>query len=150
MSRSGSRSNGFKNHPRQTSKPMAVRFTWLTENIGLKLVALLLAIGFWFYVVGEESVEITKTVPLEIRTANDKISIVKSSSSFLEVTLQAPRHLLSVLSSAEIAAHHEIGMAQKAGDYSFNVSAKDFTLPASEVRITKIFPSLVTVTVDEV
>ena len=129
---------------------MAVRFTWLTENLGLKLISLLLAIGFWFYVVGEESVEITKTVPLQIRSRNEKISVVKSSTSFLEVTFQAPRHMLSVMSSAEAGAVHEIDQEQKAGDYSFNVTSKNFQLPAPEIHIAKIFPSFVTVTLDEV
>ena len=129
---------------------MALPLKWLTENLGLKLISLLLAIGFWFYVVGEESVEITKTIPLEIRAPSEKISLVKSSTSYLEVTFKAPRHLLAVLSSDDIEAAHEVDSAQKAGDYSFNVNAKDFSLPSPEIRITKIFPSFVTVTLDEV
>ncbi len=33
---------------------------WLFANWALKLVSLILAIGFWFYVVGEERIEIMK------------------------------------------------------------------------------------------
>jgi len=128
---------------------MPSRFKWVTANLGLKVVSFLLALGFWFYVVGEESIEITKTVPLEVSATNEKISIVKSSTSFLEVTFQTPRHLLAVLSSSSIPAMHEIN-ADRAGDFSFNVTTKDFTLPGPEIRITKIFPSFVTVTLDEV
>jgi len=129
---------------------MAAPFKWMTENLGLKLVALLLAIGFWFYVAGEESIEMTRTVPLKISTANEKVRLVKSSTKFLEVTLQAPRHLLQLLSSADIRAVHEIEEAQQAGDYSFHVNVKDFSLPAPEIRISKIFPTFVTATLDEV
>lgn len=123
---------------------------WLTQNWGLKLVSLILAIGFWFYVVGEESIEFTKTIPIEILAPNERLSIVKSSTSFLEATFQSPRHLFSALSSANITAHHKIQGAEKAGDYSFNVQASDFSLPAAEIRITKIFPLFITVTLDEV
>ncbi len=126
------------------------RLIWLTENWGLKLISLLLAIGFWFYVVGEESIEITKTIPLEIRVPNEKLSVVKSSTAFLEVTLQSPRHLFSALSSSSISARHKIEGVQKAGDYSFNVGANDFSIPTPEIRIVKILPSFVTVTLDEV
>lgn len=122
---------------------------WLTDNWGLKLVSLLLAIGFWFYVVGEESIEVTRTVSLEILPPTDKLSVVKSSTSFLEVTFQSPRHMFSALSSGTITARHRIEGPQKAGDYSFNVSLGDFLLPAPEIRIIKIFPSFVTVTLDE-
>lgn len=129
---------------------MALSLKWFTEDVASKLISLLLAIGFWFYVVGEESIEITRTVPLEVRMPSPKVSLVKRSTSFLEVTFQTPRHLLSVLSSGDIRASHEVESVQKAGDYSFNVSAKDFSLPSPDIRITKIFPSLVTVTLDEV
>ncbi len=125
-------------------------FGWLTDNWGLKIVSLILAVGFWFYVVGEESVEFTKTIPIEIIAPNEKLSIVKSSTSFLEVTFQSPRHLFSALSSANISAHHKIQGAEKAGDYSFNLQSSDFSLPAPEIRITKIFPPYITVTLDEV
>ena len=127
-----------------------LRLGWLTENWGLKLISLLLAVGFWFYVVGEESIEITKTIPLEILPPSEKLSVVKSSTSFLEVTFQSPRHLFSALSSADVVARHKIEGVQKAGDYSFNVASSDFSLPAPEIRIIKIFPSFVTVTLDEV
>ncbi|MBI4358711.1 MAG: hypothetical protein HY584_05360 [Candidatus Omnitrophica bacterium] len=129
---------------------MRFRLGWLTENWGLKLISLLLAIGFWFYVVGEESIEITKTVSLEILPPSEKLSVVKSSTSYLEVTFQSPRHLFSALSSGTIIARHKISGVQKAGDYSFNVGINDFLLPAPEIRIVKIFPSFVTVTLDEV
>ena len=126
------------------------RLGWLTENWGLKIVSFLLAVGFWFYVVGEESIEITKTVPLELLPPADNLSVVKSSTSFLEVTFQSPRHMFSALSSSSLSAHHKIEGVQKAGDYSFNVGLNDFSLPTPEIRIVKIFPSFVTVTLDEV
>ena len=129
---------------------MKFSISWITENWILKLVSLLLAIGFWFYVVGEESIEVTKTVSLEILPPTDKLSVVKSSTSFLEVTFQSPRHMFSALSSGTITARHKIEGPQKAGDYSFNVSPNDFSFPAPEIRIVKIYPSLVTVTLDEV
>ena len=129
---------------------MRIRLSWLTENWGLKLISLLLAIGFWFYVVGEESIEITKTIPLEILSPNEKLSVVKSSTAFLEVTLQSPRHLFSALSSSNISASHKIEGVQKAGDYSFNLGSGDFSIPTPEIRVVKIFPSFVTVTLDEV
>src|SRR3989338_4774748 len=129
---------------------MTLLVKWFTENLASKLISLLLAIGFWFYVVGEESIEITKTIPLEVRTPSEKISLVKSSTSFLEATFKMPRHLLSVISSEDIKANHDVASVQKAGDYTFNVSEKDFSLPSPEIRVTKIFPSSVTVTLDEV
>ncbi|OGW86576.1 MAG: hypothetical protein A3C35_08475 [Omnitrophica bacterium RIFCSPHIGHO2_02_FULL_46_11] len=126
------------------------RLSWLIENWGIKLIALILAVGFWFYVVSEESIEATKTIPLAIISPSNQLRVVKSSSSFLEVTFQSPRHLFSAFSSGNVTARHKIEGIQKPGDYSFNVSVNDFTLPAPEIRVVKIFPSFITVSLDEV
>lgn len=128
---------------------MRIRLGWLTEQWGLKLISLVLAVGFWFYVVGEESIEITKTVPLEIIPPSEKLSVVKSSTYFLEATLHAPRNLMSAFSSVNITASHRIEGTQNPGDYSFTVSYNDFSLPAPTIRIVRVFPSVVTVTLDE-
>lgn len=128
---------------------MRLGLGWLTEHWWLKLVSLGLAIGFWFYVVGEESIEITKTVPLEVISPSEKLSVVKSSTYFLETTLQAPRNLISAFPSMNISASHKIEGTQKPGEYSFTVSYNDFSLPAPTIRIVKIFPTVITVTLDE-
>ena len=79
---------------------------WLTRDWGLKLISLLLAVGLWYYAVGEESIEVTRVVPLEIKITNPQMSILETSTRLVQVTLTAPRALLSDLASAEIRAVH--------------------------------------------
>lgn len=128
---------------------MKIGFGWLTDNWGIKLVSLFLAIGFWFYAVGEESIEITKTVPITLLPPNEKLSVVRSSTYFLEVTFRAPRNLIQAVSSDTIGAFHKIEEVTKPGDYSFNVQPGDFSLPAPTIGIIKISPPVVTVALDE-
>ena len=125
-------------------------FGWLTEHLWLKLVSLLLAIGFWFYVVGEESIEITKMVALEVKPPTEKLRVVKSSTRLLTVTFQSPRHMVSALSSGAVSAMHQIAGVEKPGEYSFTVSPDDILLSYPQVRIVKFFPSVVTATLDEI
>ncbi len=124
---------------------------WLTEHWGLKLVSLLLAIGFWFYALGEEMVEVTRYIPLriEMETGERKFSVSKRTTESLYVRLRAPRGLLSVLSTGEVSAYHKIEGLKRTGDYSFRVTSADIKLPSSNIRVANILPEVVSVVIDE-
>lgn len=125
--------------------------SWFTEHWGLKIVSLLLAIGFWFYAQGEEMVQVTRTIPFHIglEAKGRRLGISKRSHDSIYIRLEAPRGLLSVLSSGDISASHMITGVEKAGEYSFRVLPGDVKIPSSAVRVTSIYPETVTVMVDE-
>ncbi len=124
---------------------------WLTRDWGIKLVALALAIGLWFYAVGEESVEVERTVPLEVLVQNKQMSILKSSVKNVRVKLVAPRTRISEIASKDIHATHVIGNEVKtAGDYSFRLESREIRVPAPDIRVAEINPEVVVVTLDEV
>ena len=123
---------------------------WLTQNWGLKLVSLVLAIGLWYYAVGEEGIDVTRNVPLEIKIKNPQMSILETSARSVQVTLVAPRALLSDLTSEKILAVHEIGSDVKtAGEYSFRLEPREVKLSSFQIRVTKIEPEIIRVTLDE-
>lgn len=124
---------------------------WLTRDWGLKLVALALAVGLWFYAVGEESVEVERTVPLQIHVKNKQMSILKASVKSVRVKLAAPRTRISEITSKDIHAKHVIGSEVKtAGDYSFRLEAREIEVPSPDIRVMELSPSVVVVTLDEV
>lgn len=128
---------------------MRFSLDWLTNNLGLKIISLFLAIGFWFYAIGEESIEITRSVPLKIEIANDKLSEVSRSVDSLRVTFSAPRQLASNLMSENITAAHRVEGMKGAGNYTFAVTPQDISVNYPEVKISKIIPLSVTVSLDE-
>lgn len=129
---------------------MRFDFSWITDHWGMKVVSLILAIGFWFYALGEESIEVTRSIPLNITISNEKLSIVQPSVQNLRVTFQAPRHFISNFSFDAIKATHVINNVETAGEYTFTVTPSDILLPYPEIKVIRIFPQLVTVTLDEI
>lgn len=124
---------------------------WIIRDWQLKLVSLILALGLWTYAVSEESVDVKRTVPLEIKIKNPQMSILSRSTDSLQVTLSARRGLVSDLTSERIRVVHEIGEEVKAaGDYSFRVEPGEVRLPHLAIRVLRIEPEIVQVKLDEV
>lgn len=124
--------------------------TWLTRNWGLKMVSFFLAVGLWYYATGEEGIEVTRYVPVEVKVNNSQMSILKMSVPSVQVTFMAPRAMLSDLMSEEVKAYHEIGNeVKKAGEYSFRIEPGEIKLKTPQIRIVKIEPEVLDVTLDE-
>lgn len=124
--------------------------SWFARDTGLKIISLILAIGLWYYAVGEEGIEITRTVPLKLKVHNQQMSVLSTSAETIQVTLMAPRSMLSKIASEEITASHEIGSEVKtAGEYSFRLEPREVDLPTPYIRVVKMTPEVVQVTLDE-
>jgi hypothetical protein len=76
--------------------------TWLQENLGLKLLSVGLAVFLWAVVVGDQKVEVTVTVPLEIANLPRDQLLVNEPPDSLEVRLRGPKTLLSTLTPREV------------------------------------------------
>jgi len=123
---------------------------WLTHNWGLKIISLVLAIGTWYYAVGEENIEVMRVIPLKIQMGNEQMTVSEISAKAVQVTLSAPRALIVNLASQDIQAVHKIGAEIKtAGEYSFRLEPAEISLPSFQIRVIKIAPEIVTVKMDE-
>lgn len=124
--------------------------SWLARDWGLKLIALILAVGLWHYAIGEEGIEIQRTLPLTVEIENPHMSILKTSVDSVQVTLSVPRGLVSSIASEEFVARHIISAdVTTAGEYSFRLEGRDIQLPSPYIRIMKIEPEVIQVTLDE-
>jgi hypothetical protein len=75
---------------------------WLLDNLGLKLLSVVLAIFLWAVVVGEQKVEVTMIVPLEIKGLPRDLAMVNEPTDSLEIRVRGPKTLVSTLSPSEI------------------------------------------------
>ena len=63
----------------------------LVRNWPIKLLAVLLALGFWLFVVGQERAEVTLRVPLALVDRPANMVIVEQSAKAIEIRLSAAK-----------------------------------------------------------
>lgn len=129
---------------------MKINFKRYFANLALPLVALVIAVILWFYAVGEQSIEVTLSVPLKVDPPQGgRMTVLSSSLQTVTLRLSVPRNILSVISQNSVHAYHQIKGVDKAGEYNFALEERDIILPPGNIRILSIFPESVTVTLDE-
>lgn len=75
--------------------------TWVFHNLGLKLLSLFLAAVLWVVVLGEQKVEVTVKVPLNLDVPANFFAL-NDPADELEVRLRGPKTLVTSLGSREV------------------------------------------------
>ncbi|MBD3306278.1 hypothetical protein GF339_07795 [candidate division KSB3 bacterium] len=117
------------------------------HNLGLKLVALILAIIIWFLVVGGQKSEVRVTVPLELRNVPTNLEIIKSISQ-VEVTVRGFSNVVKSLTPADIDVYIDLSNVVR-GSNTFGLSPEDITVPVG-VTVTQVSPSTIDVLLDAI
>jgi len=109
------------------------------RNIGLKLLAVLLAVLLWLSVAGEHVVERSIRVPLEFRNVPEALEIVGNTPDTVDVRLRGPSTLLSRVQPGEIVAILDLGTA-RAGSRLFHLLADEVRAPFG-IEVAQIVPA---------
>jgi YbbR domain-containing protein len=75
---------------------------WLLHNLGLKLLSLALAVFLWIVVLGEQKVEVTVHVPLQLALPQD-FFLANDPVDSLDIHLRGPKTLVTSLAPREVA-----------------------------------------------
>ena len=116
------------------------------QNLGLKLVAIALAVAAWWFVAGESKVLVSFTVPLEIRNVPKGLTMTNKHERQIEVRLSGPSSLLSGMRASEISAGVDLS-AGRAGRQYFTLDDRAVRVP-SGIKVQRIFPSSIEVILD--
>ena len=109
------------------------------RNIGLKLLALALAILLWLTVAGEHVVERSLRVPLEFRNVPDALEIVGNAPDTVDVRLRGSSALLSRIQPGEIVAVLDLAGA-RSGSRLFPIRADEVRAPFG-VEVAQVIPA---------
>jgi len=117
-----------------------------SRNLGLKVVALGLAVAAWWFVAGESKVLVSFTVPLEIRSVPKGLTMTNKPERQVEVRLSGPSSLLSGMRPSEISAGVDLSAA-RAGRQYFTLDDRAVKVP-SGIKVQRIFPPSIEVILD--
>jgi YbbR domain-containing protein len=110
-------------------------------NLGLKLLAVLLAIVLWLTVAGEHIVERTLRVPLEMRNVPAQLEIVGDPPMTVDVRVRGSSALLSRMDPGDVVALLDLESA-RAGSRLFHLRTDQVRGPYG-VEIAQITPATV-------
>ncbi len=114
---------------------------WFTHNLGLKLLALFLATGLWFFVAGQSSVEVGFFVPLGFSGIPEDMVMTTAPTGEIAVRVRGPKLVINNLTPSKITAGLDLSGA-KEGLNKYRVEVDNIAVPTG-VTVTGVKPSSV-------
>src|SRR5512139_498086 len=118
-----------------------------SHNLGLKVLALFLAVACWLFVAGESKVLVGFSVPLEIRDIPKGMIVTNKVGRQVELRLAGPSSMLSGLKPTDIAAVIDLSGA-RAGRQIILLDDRAVKVPPG-ITVQRIFPSSVEVVLEK-
>lgn len=109
------------------------------RNLGLKLMAVLLASALWFTVAGEHDVERTMRVPLDLQNKPALMEVVGDRPTTVDVRVLGSSAVLNRMDPGEIVAVLDLSTARE-GTRLFNMRAENVSSPFG-VDVLQVTPS---------
>jgi YbbR domain-containing protein len=118
----------------------------LTQNWVLKLLSLVFALVLWFFVMGEQKLEVGYAVPLELKNVPQGMMIANDVPSLIDVRISGPRTVLMNVKPSDISLSIDLKDLPP-GVTTFKRLEERLNLP-SALKVTRLSPSFVDVKLD--
>jgi YbbR domain-containing protein len=116
------------------------------HNLGLKLIALALALGLWLAVARDPVAEVAVDIPVEVRNLPQDLEISTEIVPKAQIRLRGPERVIHQLHSSDVYAAIEFN-GVKPGERTFDLTAQQIHQPAS-LEVVQIVPSQFHLTFD--
>ena len=113
------------------------------KNLRYKILAVLLAVVIWYFVVGEERAEVGLTVPLELVNIPRNLIVVNNVTPAIDIRVNGPKSLVRALSMENLRKSLDLSQSKR-GTVVFSISPEGIPLPRG-VKVTRVSPTQVVV-----
>jgi YbbR domain-containing protein len=118
----------------------------LPKNLLIQVVSLFFALFLWYFVVGEDKVDMTVYVPLEITNLEQNLVISNQFKRQLEVTVNGPRGLVHNIANQKITRPVDLSN-YRPGSHVIQNKPESIKLPRG-IQIQHIRPANITLKID--
>lgn len=110
-----------------------------------KIIALIISIGLWFFVMKEQNpvVDVTYTVPVHVQNLNQQY-LLEGAPTEIQVKLQGPRNTLLALNQHNLFAYIDASQLS-IGEHEASI---EFNAPSGTI-VDSITPEVATIYIDE-
>jgi YbbR domain-containing protein len=123
-----------------------IDFSILSRRWQLKLLALVIGISLWNFVVGEDQVEVILTIPLELRNMPADLVIANQYRKNIEVAVRGTRRLIQEIRLQNISRPVDLSRAQP-GTMLVSNTPETIAIPRG-INVQRVQPSSITLQVD--
>lgn len=111
------------------------------RHLGLKFLAISIAVALWFAVAGEQTVERSLRAPLALQNQPEQLELVDNPPAQVDVRVRGAASLLSHLAPGDVVAMVDLSTA-RAGRRIFPVTRTQVRTPFG-VEVTQVTPATI-------
>ena len=119
----------------------------VTNNLGLKLISLALAVGFWVAVARDPVDEIPIDVPIEFHNVPGNLEISTENIPRTQIRLRGPERLVHRLQATDVHVEIDLQHVHEPGERTFDLTAQQVTKP-HDLAVVQIVPAQFRLTFD--
>lgn len=119
---------------------------YLSRDWLLKILSLIIGASLWYFVVGEDRVDLIVSMPLEIRNLPTDLVIANQYKKDIEVAISGPRRLIQEMRQQNISLPIDLGKAEP-GAMVIQNEAQSIPLPRG-ISIQRVQPAAITLLID--
>jgi len=121
-------------------------FTFLSKHWLLKVLSLVIGASLWYFVVGQDQVDLTVTIPLELRNLPAHLVIANQYKKDIEVAIRGPRRLIQEMRQQNISRPVDLTKAEP-GTLVIKNDSESIAFPQGIV-VQRVQPANITLLVD--
>jgi YbbR domain-containing protein len=121
----------------------------LQQNLGLRIIALLLAVGLWIFVnAGQHNSVAPFNIPVSYRGLPPGFVITNDHPDFVKIQVSGPQTLLSLVDPSRLVLKIDLG-GVGVGQASYKIGLESFNVPRG-TAVTSISPSQIVLDIDKI